>query len=125
MSTNIKFPEIRDIDIAFPARIPEQKKFEKLAQENGFNFSDGNKYSTYAMKLFYNGGKLPPKKKDITDEYYKQGIRYFRCWLGSYAPKHERKEEVCGFILSLISDLKEEKNRSDIFNKTKGDKNAK
>ena len=129
MNDKIQFPKILDIDIAFPARIPERKKFEKLAQENGFNFLDGNKYSAYAMKLFYSGGELPPKKKDITDEYYKQGIRYLRCWLGSYEPKHERKEEVCGFIISLISDLEKEKKISDIFkeffNKNKGDKNAK
>lgn len=106
MSEEIRFPEVTDIDIAFPVKIPEQKKFEKLAQEHGFKFMDDNIYSAYAMNIFYNGDKLPPKRKDVSNEYYKKGVRYFRCWLGSYAPKHERKEEVCGFILSLITNLK-------------------
>ena len=78
------------------------------------------------LYLFYSGGKLPPKKDGISDEYYMQDIRYFKCWLGSYSPKHEAKEAVCGFILSLISNLE----KSDTFlnkikSKIKGDKNAK
>jgi hypothetical protein len=116
----IKFPKLTDTDIVFSARIPEQHKFEKLAQEHGFKYMNGNKYSKYAMKLFYEGGKFPPKKEGISEEYYKEGYRYFQCWLGSWEPKHEAKEEVCGFILSLITDLDKKDNIITKFkNKTK------
>ena len=103
----VEFPEVSDLDMAFGG-IPERQKFEKLAQENGFDFMNGNKYSSYAMNLFYTGGKFPPRRVDVSEEYYRKGIRYFHCWLGSFKPKHESKEEVCGYILSLITDLEKE-----------------
>ena len=117
----VEFPEVNGAEIVFGG-ISKQKEFEKLAQENGFKHTKKNKYSMYAMNLFFNGGKLPPKRADVSDEYYKKGIRYFKCWLGSYNPKHEQKEEVCGFILSLISDLEKKETPLDkLKKKLKGD----
>lgn len=112
MSEEIKFPEVTDAQMIFGG-IPEQEKFEKLAKEHGFEHNKSNKFCDYAMELFYCGGKRPPKKKGISDEYYSKGVRYLRCWLGSFKPKHERKEEVCGFIISLISDLTEHESFKD------------
>lgn len=105
MNKCIEFPEITDVQMAL-GDIPEQEKFEKLATEYGFDHTKQNKFIEYAMGIFLCGGKSPVKKEDISDEYYIKGMRYFKCWLGSFKPKHERKEEVCGFIISLISDLK-------------------
>lgn len=130
MSDNeqIKFPEITDVEMIFSAKIPEREKFEKLAKEHGFEYGKNNKFINYAMEIFYCGDKYPPKKEGVSPEYYNKGMRYFKCWIGSFEPKHERKEEVCGFIVSLISDLKEHRSFKDkiktAIKKMKGDKNA-
>lgn len=113
----VEFPEVDDASIVFGI-IPKQKKWEQKAQEAGFVYMNDNIYSSYARTIFFTGGKMPEKKKDITDGSYKKGIRYFRCWLGSYSPKHERKEEVTGYILSLIADekwIKKELNKKNKF----------
>lgn len=99
------FPDLGNAELIF-GQIPKQEEWEKKAKEAGFKFLDGNIFSKYAMVLFYDGGKNPKKKKGITDEYYTKGIQYFKCWLGSWDPKHESKEEVTGYILSLISNEK-------------------
>ena len=120
----VKFPKVTDTEIVFGG-IPELKKFEKLA----FEYFKRNKYSDHAMNIFYSGGKLPPRKAGISNEYYIEGVRYFKCWIGSWNPKHESKEAVCGFILSLITDLEDSESFKDKIKKNvaklKGAKNAK
>jgi len=104
-SNDSKFPIINDVEIAF-GKIPDMKVWEGRAKDAGFEFLDNNIFSKYAMQLFYNGGNIPKKKEGVSDTDYENGIRLFKCWLSSWDPKHERKEEVTGYILSLISDEK-------------------
>lgn len=105
MKNNIEFPELDEGSLVF-GQIPDQKEWEEKAKNAGFKYMNNNIYSEYAMELFYNGGELPKKKKEISEKYFIEGLRLFKCWLGSWKPKHERKEEVTGYILFLISDEK-------------------
>jgi len=100
----IIWPEVTDLDIAFPAEIPEKAMFIKMADEAGFEDRWNNKYCRYFSQLFFKGGKVSPRK-DISKEYFNKGMRYFKVWAGSFEPQHEDKEMVCGFILSKIAQV--------------------
>ena len=95
------FPDVGALDLVFPDLTSDEiihwKKEAELAQYNP-NFGH------MAASLFFNGGKVP-RRPDVSDEEYTRGRAYLQKWLGSYAPRHEDKELVAGYILSRISIL--------------------
>ena len=93
----LEFPEVSDIDIAFGG-YPKQwfSSVMKIEEEKG----DG-KWNDLAENLFFNGGK-PPINTRLPKEYLINGLRILRAVMGSFEPKHEHKEKVCGLILKSI-----------------------
>lgn len=99
MLEKLRFPSVTKLDLAFPClEHDEMKQWIKEAEDANYN----SKFANMASLLFFNGGKVP-KNKDISNEEYSVGRAYLQKWLGSYAPKHEDKELVAGYILSRIS----------------------
>ena len=102
----IEFPELTNLDIAFPASLIEEDKFMEEARKNGFE-NHNNPWCRYFESLFFQGGKLI-RKKGLSDDDFKKRLRYYKHWAGSFDPKHEHKEMVCAFILSQCVELPKE-----------------
>lgn len=101
-------PEIRDVDIAFPASLPDFDRLLTEAQEEGLEHGE---WSRRFSDLFFSGGRLNPGK-NVPDDERLRLIRYFNACAGSFAPKHEHKTAVCAYILrTLETDRKKEKRR--------------
>ena len=94
----IEFPIICDVDVCF-GNYPTDffDKVLKNATENGVD----KKYTSMAESLFFKGGTVP-LNKNLDKEYIRNGTRMLKCILGSFNPKHEHKELVCGAILQAI-----------------------
>jgi len=103
------FPKVDSTQITC-GQIPEMKEWIKKAANAGFRENwHNNNFCKLVSNLFYKGGDFPKKKKGIDEEIYLNGFRYFRCWLGSFNPKHEDKIAVCGYVVSLICDVPKSK----------------
>lgn len=94
-------PEVTDVDIAFPATIPNFGKFLDEAREEEKNDPNWNKWEKRFHELFFKGGKLN-LNKSLDEEYLNRSVRYFRTAAGSFEPKHEHKTLVCAYILRSI-----------------------
>lgn len=57
-----------------------------------------NKWCLAAMKLFFDGGKLPKVKEGIDPLKAKNHLVAI---LSSFAPKHEHKEAAAGWLMSM------------------------
>lgn len=96
--TRLKFKPVSDFDIAF-GTYPEDW-FKKTL----LTCQDGNKpWEDKANNLFFNGGTIPTNK-ELPKEYITEGIRLFKAIMGSWTPKHEDKENVCGQILRSLNE---------------------
>jgi hypothetical protein len=76
---------------------------EALARACPENFRRDNPWSEYAMNLFYCGAEISNWKFISSDE--KEKTKQFRCFqglLGSFGIRHEDKESVAGWMLSLM-----------------------
>ena len=103
MGTTSIFPETKAVDVAFP--VLDRKtmaEWVKRAEEANYD----HRFGRMASMLFFKGGKVP-KGDGVSDEEYSRGRAYLQVWLGSWDPKHEEKELVAGYILSLISKLQD------------------
>lgn len=102
------FPDFTDADLAFSANIPNYLEWRKVAYD-AISSDEGRKiltpYCNLASSIFFKGGKIPSKRDDVTEEEYIKGKNFFKIVLSSWAPKHEDKELICGYILSRISKI--------------------
>jgi hypothetical protein len=60
-----------------------------------------SKWEDVAMDIFYKGGTVPINM-ELDKEYLQLGMRMFSTVIGSWNPKHEHKQKVCGLILKSI-----------------------
>lgn len=97
--TKFKFPQVSDVDIAFPT-FGTIKELLLEAKERGF-YNGDTPYNKLFSDLFYTGGKV--KFKAWIDEEFKTNAwRYLRSFMGSWEPKHEEKEAICALIMSEL-----------------------
>jgi hypothetical protein len=96
----IDFPEVDIADIAFGG-YPEDW-FQTI-----LTIDCSQKYKDMASSLFFNGGKVPVNK-ELPEDYRIRGLRILKAVMGSFAPKHEHKEQVCGTILKSLCHKDEE-----------------
>lgn len=54
-----------------------------------------------ASDLFFHGGTVD-LDESLPKDYLTRGTRMVKCVLGSFAPKHEHKQAVVGYILQNI-----------------------
>lgn len=90
----IDFPEVLDVDIAFGG-YPEEWFKEALKIESK------RKYNEMASILFFQGGKVPVNES-LPKDYQSKGLRLLKAIIGSFKPRHEDKEHVCGIILENL-----------------------
>lgn len=62
---------------------------------------EDRKYNDMMESLFFSGGSVPVNK-DLPEEYRTKGLNMLRAVMGSFEPKHEHKEKVCGLILKSL-----------------------
>jgi hypothetical protein len=89
--SKFKFPKTDGANMAFPTfnTIPELLKEakERKPRKGMEKFSE----------LFFCGGKIE-LKEDVKGTWKEDAWKYARCLMGSFSPKHEDKEIVCGMI---------------------------
>ena len=93
----IDFPEVNDVDIEFGG-YPE-KWFKEIMDIK--DSPDDRNYNEMFSELFFNGGKIPVNE-NLSDEYLSKGLRILCAVMGSFNPKHEHKDKVCGLILKSL-----------------------
>jgi len=62
---------------------------------------EDQKWNDMMESLFFGGGKVPVNEA-LPEDYRKNGLRMLRAVMGSFDPKHEHKEKVCGLILKSL-----------------------
>lgn len=86
-----KFPEVTNVDLAFPALNTTEELVEEAKRRNP------EKGMQKFSELFYSGGKIE-LKKDVEGTWKARAYMYARALMGSRSPKHEHKELVVGMI---------------------------
>jgi len=95
----LTFPEVKDVDVAFGG-YPREWFIQTLKK---YQSPEDDKWGDMASKLFFSGGSLP-LNKSLPEDYLARGKRLLKAILGSWEPKHEDKEAVCGLILKSLCD---------------------
>jgi len=93
-----KFPEVTGANNAFPTfdTIPELlEEAKKRNPKKGMDKFD---------EFFYSGGK-PKFQKDVIGTWKEGAWLYARALMGSWSPKHEHKQIVCGMIFEEVLKL--------------------
>ena len=86
-----KFPEVKEVDLAFPTFDTIEELLEEAKKRNPRKGME--KFS----ELFYSGGKVE-LKKDVKGTWKENAYMYALALMGSWSPKHEHKELVVGMI---------------------------
>lgn len=93
------FPEVTKLDLAFGnSEVPYG--LLDLAKESGFynGNTQGNKLFN---EWFFSGLKKVPELKDgINEEEAMKALNWTKCFMRSFAPKHEEKEAICALIFN-------------------------
>ena len=97
IGNRLNFPEVSDVDIAFGGY---DKKWFKKTRAIEYKQED-IEYEEIAIKLLLNGGTIPINT-NLPKEYVSLGLRVLKAILGSFEPKNEDKEKVCGLILKSL-----------------------
>jgi len=95
--SKIDFPEIDEASLVFGGY--PQEWFKKTLEQSKVDGQD--KFVRIASSLFFNGGHVETDN-DLPEDYVRRGLRMLKCVLASFAPKHEHKEAVAGYILQAI-----------------------
>ena len=96
----LPYPDIQDVDLAFPAHvahlIPLETKEMLVAEVS-------RKSKQLATDWFYHGlKKLDGNPKEGIDAT--QAFKHIRCILASFEPKHEVKMQAVAYLLDLWFD---------------------
>ena len=97
--TTFKFQKADGVDMAFPT-FQTDKILLTEATERGF-YCGHTPYNKLFSKLFFDGGKVK-FKEGINEEFKVNAWNYCRCFMGSFAPKHEEKEAICAMLMSEL-----------------------
>lgn len=104
VSLELQFPfvQISQAQAAF-GNIPNYSEVLEACPKEFFS-NRYNEWSEFAMKIFFKGltkdefAQLVFKSNDANVQTAQ--LTYLQAWLGSYVPRHEDKEAVCGWLLS-------------------------
>lgn len=111
---DLQFPfiEVKGLDIAFG--FSNRSNYARALKEcpEQFKVHDNTPYHKLFSKMFYSG----LTKNEIAALHFRSGdqliknkqLAYLQSIMASFEPKHEDKEAVCAWILSLIVDLDKE-----------------
>lgn len=100
-----EFPIVTEVDRAFPTLGIQQILLqEALRRKEKTGLTKGIKKFN---ELFYSGGKVKAKKELYEDlsSWKNKALTYALCMMGSWQPKHEHKEAVCGMIFEECLEL--------------------
>lgn len=89
--SNYDFPEVDKTDVAFPTLNTTSELVNEARSR------DLTKGRSKFNELFFNGGEVK-LKDNVKGTWREDAYRYARYLMGSYAPKHEDKEDVCAMI---------------------------
>lgn len=109
--SELQFPfiEVNGLDIAFgfSNKLNYAQALKQCPAE--FKEHDNTPYHKLFSKIFFSGMTNEEfealKFRSEDEELVKKQFSYFRSIACSFEPKHEDKEAVCAWILSLIVDL--------------------
>lgn len=96
---------VRDVDVAFPARVEHLMPPQNEIPDD---FSrDSNQFVKLANKWFYMGlpNGFPLKEKSGIDR--DAALRHIACVIGSFEPSHEHKTAAVAYLMSLWFEPKE------------------
>lgn len=93
------FHEVDDLTVMFGANIPGFDKVIKACPPEFRQYR--NRWTHLANSIFFGGADMSAWKWREPALKAKQ-VRYLKAWLGSFDPRHEDKEAVCGWLLSLM-----------------------
>lgn len=90
--------DVNDVDIAFGNAdvIPDIKLVPEEFRKNWTR----NPWCEVVSDLFYQGGDVGSWVA-VEGVDKQKALRHFRAVLGSFAPKHEDKTAICGWMLSM------------------------
>jgi len=89
--SNIDYPDVTDVNMAFPRfNVPNEiiEMYGKINPRRGIKEFN---------RLFFSGGKIKPKK-GIEGTWKEKALVFALALKGSFLPKHEYKEFACGLI---------------------------
>ena len=89
--SNVEYPEVTQADMYFPLfSVPKEilGLYGKIRPRKGIE-----KFN----KLFFEGDKVNPQN-DIKGTWKEKALLFALALIGSWSPKHEHKEFVCGLI---------------------------
>lgn len=102
MEPKFPFAPVTDVQVVFGG-IPN---YDEVLAACPKEFRDFNPWSDLAEKIFFFGLREDAIRKigikATSQEEADMKWAYFRTWLGSFAPKHQDKVAVCGWLLSLM-----------------------
>jgi len=93
----LDFPEVDKVSMAFGGYPREWFDSVMKIEEQ----PEDAKYNSMMESLFFHGGEVPVNKT-LPEEYRSKGLRMLKAVMGSFEPKHEHKEKVCGLILKSL-----------------------
>lgn len=94
------WPKVTGLDVVLPTRDADPKLLEE-AKRRGYLYGHkpGNKMFS---QLFFSGGRIK-YREDVPEKHKNNVYAYLRSFMGSWAPKHEHKEAICGMLLDEIA----------------------
>jgi len=92
--TTYEFPKVDGADVVFPTMDTDKVLLEE-AKLRGY--MHGNLQGNKDVSTWFFTGIEEVVVKDMDDA--QEAFRYMRCLMGSFSPKHEHKEAVCGMLM--------------------------
>lgn len=99
-----KFPTLDKADIAFGTLGADPQLLTEAKRRGYYNGNlPGNEMFS---KLFFEGGRAV-FKEGLPKDFKAAAWPYLRALMGSWDPKHEEKDAICGMLLDeLVSEVK-------------------
>ena len=95
------WPKVTVLDVVFPTANTDPALLAE-AKRRGYGDYPTKPGIKMFSTLFYEGGKIK-YRDDVPEEHRKAVYAYLRSFIGSWAPKHEHKEAICGMLLDEIA----------------------
>lgn len=108
-ATELQFPfiEVSDADAMFG--FDNKGNYQNVLKSCPEEFFKTTYYSELFSKIFFSGMKVSELNFKSSNQVIRnKQLKYLRSIMISYEPKHEDKQAVCSWILSLIINKKKE-----------------
>lgn len=110
--STFQWPEVTGVDLAFPTfdTIKELLIEAQRREKDDNHRKDMRLAEEIFQQHFFNGGQVIHLPETITlDTWQNKAFKYYQCFRGSWAPKHEHKSSICALILCETIDLEKTK----------------